>query len=52
MRFVVSTTLLQQKLQRIQGVVSTNTVLPILEAFILRSKMVHLPYELLILEPL
>ena len=33
MRFVVSTTLLQQKLQRIQGVVSTNTVLPILEDF-------------------
>ena len=33
MRFVVSTTLLQQKLQQIQGVVSTNTVLPILEDF-------------------
>lgn len=34
MRFVVSTTQLLKKLQLIQGVISTNTVLPILEDFL------------------
>ena len=38
MRFVVSTTQLLKKLQLISGVISSNTVLPILEDFLFTIK--------------